>query len=725
MAGVYRAQLPGASVAAQSQTAATSRRSCTRQQSGRLPAQLSSRQTSSDLADCLVGWSQPPGRHLAVRPARAQAVRERPSDLTDLEQHAGEQGPRVLIAGGGIGGLVLAVALLRRGFKVQVFERDLTAIRGEGKYRGPIQLQSNALAALEAIDPQVADRILSSGCITGDRINGLCDGKTGNWYVKFDTFHPAVERGLPVTRVVGRTLLQAILAEATTRLGGPNIIMNGAHVVEYKEEVNAQGKRKVIACLEDGNRIDGDILVGADGIRSKVRKQMLGDRPPNYSEYTCYTGIANFTPPDIDTVGYRVFLGNRQYFVSSDVGDGMMQWYAFHHEPAGGKDPHGQQKRRLLNIFSGWTDMVTDLIKATPEEDVIRRDIYDRAPTLNWTQGHVCLLGDSAHAMQPNLGQGGGMAIEDGFQLALDLGDAAENAKSTGKQMDIVKVLRGYQNKRVLRSSTIHGLAGMAAIAASTYKAYMGEGLGPLSWITQYKIPHFGRVGGYFAMNATMPSMLSWVLGGNSSLSGANRPICCHINDKPNAFPTEDFYKFLQDDDALLRASRAQWMLVPAGSIANTPSGDPRELHVGDMENGKTQETFTPDGMKIARPMGSIDLEEEECVIGSDSDCQCRVECTTVAKRHAVVSRDQSGDWHLKWSGEGQGIWCQGKQLTSGRALKIRPGDVIEVGKRNTEKNTFQVKLCHLSIINSLAGHAQVAVPERRHSEGQGKYVEA
>ena len=53
---------------------------------------------------------------------------------------------------------------------------------------------------------------------------------------------------------------------------------------------------------------------------------MLGDSVPNYSEYTCYTGIADFTPPDIDTVGYRVFLGNRQYFVSSDVGDGKMQW---------------------------------------------------------------------------------------------------------------------------------------------------------------------------------------------------------------------------------------------------------------------------------------------------------------------------------------------------------------------------------------------------------------
>jgi zeaxanthin epoxidase len=58
----------------------------------------------------------------------------------------------------------------------------------------------------------------------------------------------------------------------------------------------------------------------------QVRRKLVGETPPSYSQYTCYTGISDFTPPDIDTVGYRVFLGNRQYFVSSDVGDGKMQW---------------------------------------------------------------------------------------------------------------------------------------------------------------------------------------------------------------------------------------------------------------------------------------------------------------------------------------------------------------------------------------------------------------
>ena len=90
---------------------------------------------------------------------------------------------KVVIVGGGIGGLVLAAGLLKKGYTVQVLERDLTAVRGEGKYRGPIQIQSNALAALEALDAPAAEQIMAEGCITGDRINGLCDGLTGDWYV--------------------------------------------------------------------------------------------------------------------------------------------------------------------------------------------------------------------------------------------------------------------------------------------------------------------------------------------------------------------------------------------------------------------------------------------------------------------------------------------------------------------------------------------------------------
>eukprot|EP00268_Persea_americana_P030473 TRINITY_DN2946_c0_g1_i3.p1 TRINITY_DN2946_c0_g1~~TRINITY_DN2946_c0_g1_i3.p1 ORF type:complete len:188 (-),score=25.50 TRINITY_DN2946_c0_g1_i3:529-1092(-) len=98
---------------------------------------------------------------------------------------------RILIAGGGVGGLVLALAAKKSGFDVKVFEKNLSAVRGEGRHRGPIQLQSNALAVLEAIDKDVVNKIIEAGCVTGDRTNGLADGLSGNWYVPFK-LHPNI-----------------------------------------------------------------------------------------------------------------------------------------------------------------------------------------------------------------------------------------------------------------------------------------------------------------------------------------------------------------------------------------------------------------------------------------------------------------------------------------------------------------------------------------------------
>ncbi|KAJ6304811.1 hypothetical protein OIU78_020384 [Salix suchowensis] len=177
-----------------------------------------------------------------------------------------------------------------------VFEKDLSAVRGEGQYRGPIQIQSNALAALEAIDLEVAEEVMRAGCITGDRINGLVDGVSGTWYVKFDTFTPAAERGLPVTRVISRMTLQHILARAV----GEDVILNDSNVVSFQDDGN-----KITVVLENGQQFEGDLLVGADGIWSKVRKNLFGPKEPAYSGYTCYTGIADFVPVDIETVGER------------------------------------------------------------------------------------------------------------------------------------------------------------------------------------------------------------------------------------------------------------------------------------------------------------------------------------------------------------------------------------------------------------------------------------
>jgi zeaxanthin epoxidase len=615
---------------------------------------------------------------------------EAPQQTIDLDAKAEASGlPRILIAGGGIGGLIAAVALLKRGYPVQVFERDLTAIRGEGKYRGPIQIQSNALAALEAIDLEMAQSIMEEGCVTGDRINGLCDGVTGDWYVKFDTFHPAVDLGLPVTRVISRVVLQKKLAEKAEEMEGAGVLANDCHVVDYEESTcQKTGKKVVTAILEDGRRFEGDILIGADGIWSKVRRKLIGESQPNYSQYTCYTGISDFTPPDIDTVGYRVFLGNGRYFVSSDVGGGKMQWYAFHKEAAGGKDEPNRQKERLLSIFGDWADAVTDLIRATPEADVLRRDIYDRPPIFTWSKGRVALLGDSAHAMQPNLGQGGCMAIEDGYQLSLTL-DEAVHSVQPGAPVDIEGALRKYQSQRLVRASSIHGLAGMAAIMASTYKAYMGEGLGDFGkWLMKFKIPHFGKVGGKVAMDLTMPTMLAWVLGGNANkLRFQDRAPHCRLPDKPKTFHEQDFGKFMRDDAELLRAANAQWAVVPMTN-----------------EGREGTEPTTEPAVMIC--------DDECCAIGRDGDCNLILDEPTAAERHAEFTKED-GHHYVCDLGTPSGTWLNDKRVDAGSKRMLRPGDILEFGQPGSGLR-YKIKMYHRSERERLERSWDASASEKR-----------
>jgi 2-polyprenyl-6-methoxyphenol hydroxylase-like FAD-dependent oxidoreductase len=194
--------------------------------------------------------------------------------------------------------------------------------------------------------------------------------------------------------------------------------------VRYAQNKSA-GQAIVTAIFADGSTAEGHALVGCDGAGSAVRRQMLGDKPPRYSGYTAWRGIADLELKD-STPGESWGKGMRFGFFP--LHDGRAYWFATRNAPAAHK--FGTNMRhQLLDWFGDWHEPIGDLIRQTPETEILLNDIYDRNPVKNWCDGNVIILGDAAHPTTPNLGQGGCMAIEDAVTLGKAL--AAESDLAT------------------------------------------------------------------------------------------------------------------------------------------------------------------------------------------------------------------------------------------------------------------------------------------------------
>jgi len=371
---------------------------------------------------------------------------------------------RVIIAGAGVGGLTAANALRCTGAPV-----DVTVIERTAEFKrfgGPIQLASNAMQNLRNMDGPMYDKIEGLATWTGNRTNGIKDGVRDEWYAKFDLMTPAKVRDMPYTCVIERPDLQSILLEGCDGCvpGAEHTcvqVRNSATLERYE-----QSDAGVKVHLEGGETLEADILVGADGIWSCVRAQ-LRDEPARgegsgvtYSGYTVFAGELDYGNGDPEC-GYKVYIGPNQYFVITDIGRGRYQWYAFLSRPPGSAEsiakPEGSSPY-LQGLFTDWSPEIHDILQATQEHEIEQRDLYDRPPSVlkPWGDGRVTLLGDSVHAMMPNLGQGGCQAIEDAIVLAEELVDAAHTSELPEK-------LKRYNNRRLARSATVQGLSRFAS----------------------------------------------------------------------------------------------------------------------------------------------------------------------------------------------------------------------------------------------------------------------
>ncbi len=341
---------------------------------------------------------------------------------------------RIGIVGAGIGGLTAAIALSADGHTVTVFEQSGRL----GEIGAGIQLSPNATRVLDHLGVLDAVGKVAVRPATGD-LHRWDDGSILVSQPLGDTV--LARYGYPYFHV-HRADLHRLLVQAATRSD-----IRLGHRVRALDEVN--GHVRV--------RFDGihrseevDLLVGADGIHSTVRRHLFGNEQPRFSGNCVWRGLVEAT--QVAHLGLPVsshaFLGPGQHFVCYYVSAGRyVNWVGV--APANGWTSESWTEPGLLDDaladFEGWCDTVTGLIKAAEGQTPYRWALYDRDPLPQWGRGRITLLGDACHPMLPFMAQGAAQAIEDAVVLAGGL----------ARWPDPVEALSRYEDLRRDRTARV------------------------------------------------------------------------------------------------------------------------------------------------------------------------------------------------------------------------------------------------------------------------------
>ena len=344
-----------------------------------------------------------------------------------------------LIVGGGLGGLAAALALARQGFASHVLEQAPAF----GEIGAGIQLGPNVfrmferLGIAEAIsrDAVFVDRLLMMDSLTGETV---VTGDLGNAFrERFGSPYAVTHRA-----DFHRTLLEACeAAEAVT-------LETNAQVVSVED----LGGR-VRAHLADGGRREGALLVGADGLWSKVREYVVGDGPPNVSGHIAYRAVLPIeeVPEAVRWNAAALWAGPRNHLVHYPLRRStLFNLVAVFHSDryVEGWDSEGDPGE-LMERFAGVSSQPMSLLEKI--ETWRMWVLCDREPVADWSRGRICLLGDAAHPMLQYLAQGACMAMEDAVSLADAL--AADT--------DIERAFRSYTKARYLRTARVQLTARM------------------------------------------------------------------------------------------------------------------------------------------------------------------------------------------------------------------------------------------------------------------------
>jgi FAD-dependent urate hydroxylase len=333
---------------------------------------------------------------------------------------------RILIVGAGIAGLSAAIALRQTGHDVTVLERTP---RLQPLGAGLI-LWSNATAALAAIGLEASAREISNTLSAG-----LIRSPDGTVLSKGDMVALAQETGHPTLAVHRADLLKMLFGQ----------VPEGTVHFDHELTGFRSAAGGAVARFSDGTEHEGDILVGADGIWSAVRTSIHGSDPPRYSGYLAWRGVvsgvgaaeARSVSSETWGCGYR--------FGWVPLNNNRIYWFAVKNAPEDQQPRSDGSKAELLELFEDWHDPIAETVAACDDVNILRHNIYDRPPVRPWGRGPVTLIGDAAHPMTPNTGQGAATSIEDAVTLA-----ACLQRFST-----VEGALRGYEQRRYARTAML------------------------------------------------------------------------------------------------------------------------------------------------------------------------------------------------------------------------------------------------------------------------------
>jgi 2-polyprenyl-6-methoxyphenol hydroxylase-like FAD-dependent oxidoreductase len=314
---------------------------------------------------------------------------------------------KVLIAGGGIAGPAAAIALNKAGIDSALYEAYPPS-SGEGAF---VTIAANGQDALRAID---ADQAVLDTSFPAARLRLLAPDGTQLADLPLGRDHPS-------PRTITRAGLSQALLEETVRRGIP--VQYGMRITAAA--ASSSGGFRV--SFADGSHADGDLLIGADGIRSVVRGLIDPDAPaPRYSGLTIACGYAEHSPVTTEVGSYDMCYGHQAFFGHTTGADGRDWWFARvpspELSPADLAMPDEFWRARIAEAFAADGTPAADIVRATGGRITVT-SAYDIPSLPTWHSNSMIVIGDAAHATSPSTAQGASMALEDAVVLAQCLRD--------------------------------------------------------------------------------------------------------------------------------------------------------------------------------------------------------------------------------------------------------------------------------------------------------------